>query len=410
MRDRSRVLVVAPYLPSRRSGGQVRLRGLVRGLTTSHAVSLLTFEGPESEHGADLEAARELCADVVTVPGDRIGLARASKRALQVRSLVSARSFARLVHERPAMQAAIDRMTERTPFDVVHVETSLMAQFAYPRSAAVVLDEQNIEYEILHRTVAVSGALPRKLYSYVDGLKLRAEERRAWRSVDACAVASSRDEQTIRRAYPNALTAVVPNAADTEYFVPSHAPTEPFTLLFFGTLGYYPNTDAMLFFLDLIMPLLRRSIPSVRLVIVGSSPPPEVVRRAGPDVVVEGAVADVRPYLERARAVVVPLRIGGGTRLKILEAMAMGKPVVSTSLGAEGLSVRDGRDLILADSASDLASSLARVLVDDDLAAALGYAARRLVETSYDWFASVRRLESLYASALLARSRALHAA
>jgi glycosyltransferase involved in cell wall biosynthesis len=122
-------------------------------------------------------------------------------------------------------------------------------------------------------------------------------------------------------------------------------------------------------------------------------------------VIVTGEVPDVRPYLERAKVVIVPLRIGGGTRLKIVEAMAMAKPVVSTSLGAEGLAVTDGEDILLADDARAFADHVARVLDDGALAMSLGSAGRRLVERSYDWNASARQLEALYRSTLLSRER-----
>ena len=378
----------------------MRLRGIVRGLARTNSVSLVAFGSHARESPADLAEAEAMCDEVVLVPGDRVGLSRARKRALQVRSLLSTASFERLVHERPVVQAAIDRLARKSAFDVVHVETSLMANFAFPPDVPVVLDEQNIEYEILRRTVTVAGAPPRRLYSYVDHLKLRAEEQRAWQTVDACAVASPRDEDTIRRVFPSALTAVVPNAVDTEYFAPTDDRPERQTLLFFGTMGYHPNVDAMLSFLRDALPLVKRTHPGARLVIVGSSPPREIQQWAGPDVIVAGAVDDVRPYLSRARVVIVPLRIGGGTRLKILEAMAMRKAVVSTSLGAEGLDVTDGRELLIADGAHAFAASVAEVLDDDDLTDRLGSAARQLVETRYDWSASVRALEGLYAAAI----------
>ena len=154
-----------------------------------------------------------------------------------------------------------------------------------------------------------------------------------------------------------------------------------------------------------MLPLIKRVRPEVRLLVVGPAPPPEIVRRAAPDVIVTGEVPDVRPYLERAKVVVVPLRIGGGTRLKIVEALAMAKPVVSTSLGAEGLDVSDGEDILIADNAPAFADRVAGVLADNALATRLGSAGRRLVERSYDWNASARKLEALYHSTLLSRQR-----
>lgn len=400
---RLRILVVSPYLPSRTAGGRVRLRGLTTNLARSHAVSILTFADPVAGGRKTRDESLDDVAEVVTVPQD-LALTRKAKRALQLRSLLSRSSFERLVHQSPPFQTALDLLTRRQGgIDIVHVETCFMAHFAFPRDVAVVLDEQNIEYEIQSRSAAVTSAGPRKLYDQLNHRKLRREEERAWRSVDAVAATSPRDEAAIRQACPTARTAVVPNAVDTEFFSPGSPKAEPHTVLFFGTLAYYPNVEALTFFLREVMPLVRRSHPTVQLRIVGAMPPPAIMRLAGPDVVVTGFVDDVRPHLARASVVIAPLRIGGGTRLKILEAMAMARPVVSTTLGAEGLAVTHGRELLVGDGPEGFAAQVRRVLDDDDLARDLGAAGRRLVEAQYDWRASARALEALYRGALQSR-------
>jgi glycosyltransferase involved in cell wall biosynthesis len=383
----------------------VRFLGLLSCLARTHAVSVLSFTRPNADQAEVLEEVRDYCDQVITVENDRMSLHGAAKRALQMRSVFSSRSQSRILHQSGAFQAALDRLAAGSRYDIVQVEGCYMAQYTFPREAAVVLDEHNIEYEINRRTAAVTKALPRKVFNYQDYLKLRAEEERSWRTLDACAVTSARDEATVRRSVPNARTAVVPNGVDLDFFSPRGTRSEPKTLLFFGALNYYPNVDAVLYFLREVLPRLRRSHPSLKLIVVGSLPPPAIQRAAGPDVTVTGAVTDVRPYLERASAVVVPLRVGSGTRLKILEAMAMGKAVVSTSVGAEGLSVTDGTDILLADDARSFAAQVSRLLDDEDLAARVGSAAHRLVETSYQWKTSALKLEALYGSALLGRER-----
>ena len=404
MATKLRILFVSAYLPSRIAGAPVRLLGLLSCLARSHAVSLAAFVPPNADLAGAIEAIRGSCEEIVMVRNDRMGLHGASKRALQIRSVLSSRSHMGMVHQNPAFQAALDELAARSSYDIVQVEGCYMAQYRFPGQARVVLDEHNIEYEINRRTVSIARALPRRIFNYLDYLNLKAEEERSWRTVDACAVTSPRDEASIRRSFPNVRTAVVPNGVDLDFFSPSGTQPEARTLLFFGTLNYYPNVDAVLFFLRNVLPQLRRSYPSLKLIVVGSLPPPAIRRWAGPDVIVTGAVDDVRPYLESARAVVVPVRIGSGTRLKILEAMAMGKPVVSTTVGAEGLAVTDGGDILLADDAVAFAAQLRRVLDDDELAARLGSAARRLVQTTYQWKASARKLEELYASTSLGRA------
>ena len=383
----------------------MRLYGLVSALAAFHQISVLAFVTRAESPVPALQGLRGLCERVVTVQNDRLAVRGISRRALQLGSALSPRSFRDLVHHRGSLQTAIGRMAQDASYDVVQVEHSFMARYAFPPEAVMVLDEHNVEYEIPLRSVTVDGSLPRKLYDRLEYLKVRAEEERAWRRVDACAVTSSRDAVTIRRAFPHALVDVVPNGVDTRYFSPGDRPSEPATLLFFGTIASYPNVDALLFFVREVLPLIRRAHPAVRLVIVGPAPPPEIRRLSGPDVVVTDAVPDLRPYLERATAVIAPLRVGGGTRLKILEAMAMGRPVVSTSLGAEGLEVTDGKELLLADTPRDFALQVGRILAEPDLARELGAAGRRLVERSYDWTASARKLEGLYATALRGRTR-----
>src|SRR6185436_15335705 len=184
----------------------------------------------------------------VIVPNERREILGAGKRALQLRSLISPRSFERLVHERPAFQAALDGVFERSTFDVVQIEHCFMAHYRFPRRAALVLDEHNIEHEIRERTLAVVPPGPRKVYDFLNHHKLRTEEERSWRDVDACAVTSPIDEATLRRAFPGVRTAVVPNAVDTSFFSPRATQRDPRTILFYGTLSYFPNLDGLMFF------------------------------------------------------------------------------------------------------------------------------------------------------------------
>jgi len=157
-------------------------------------------------------------------------------------------------------------------------------------------------------------------------------------------------------------------------------------LLFVGVIGYPPNADAVLYFCKSIMPLVRRKIPDVQLTVVGNAPPPEVCKLAVRDeVVVTGVVDDLVAYYARATVCVVPLRAGGGTRLKILEAMAFGRPVVSTSIGCEGLAAVDGEHLLIGDSPEDFAQNVIQLLLEPDLRHRITIAARRMVEQRYDW-------------------------
>lgn len=397
-----RILFVTPYLPSPpHFGAQRRLDGLMRGLARKHEVSLLSFVKPDGADDAALAATCEYVRSVVTVPYDVLNLPLAEKRLLQLRSLASRHSFETLLMRRPEFQAKLDALLAAEPYDVVQVEFSQMGSYYLPRrdarSPLFVLDEHNVEYDLTRRTAEAPGSLARKLYSAANWRKQRVEERAAWRRFDGVALTSDRDAALLRRDVPQARTVVVPNGVDIDAFRPSGAPREPATLLFLGAINYYPNTDGILHFLDHTWPLISARRPETKLQIVGMGPPESVLSRRSHNVEVTGFVEDPLPYLERATVVIVPLRIGGGTRFKVVEAMAMGKAIVSTQLGAEGIDVVHEKQALLADDPQGFAAQVERLLTDTELAECLGRAARQLAEERYSWRAAVGKLESFYA-------------
>lgn len=398
-----KILFVTPYLPSPPEfGGSRRLHGLMTGLARRHAVSLVSLTTPLEQHEHRMKATREYCQEVVAVSNPAFGLALRDKRVLQLRSLASRRSFEWLTHVQPAFAARLNEMLARQPYDVVNFEFSHMAPYRQMVSGAAghpvfVLDEHNIEYEILKRTAASESGRVRRVYNAVNWRKLRGEELHAWRTFDGCSVTSAHDRDLLLRDLPRAKVAVVPNAVDLEHFrmPPNAPPPEPRTILFFGAINYFPNSDAVTFFLDEIFPKIRARIPDARFKVVGHTPA-NLMSLASAQVEMKGFVPELRDEIVGAAVVIAPLRIGGGTRLKILEAMSMSKPVVSTPQGAEGLEVTDGRDVLLAQEPAAFADQVVRVLEDPALGTRLGAEARKLVEQRYGWEASVTRLEGLY--------------
>jgi glycosyltransferase involved in cell wall biosynthesis len=192
---------------------------------------------------------------------------------------------------------------------------------------------------------------------------------------------------------------------DLEAFRPNDAPTDPQSLVFVGTMNYRPNADAVIYLASQILPEIWKTRPQVTLTVVGQTPPEEVQRLAGPRITITGWVDDVRPYIDRAAVVVTPVRIGSGTRLKVLEALAMGKALVSTPLGCEGIAVEDGEHVLLADNPVELAQRVVRLLDDPALAIRLGMQGRALVERSYGWRAVVDDLDALHSQLLETRVR-----
>jgi glycosyltransferase involved in cell wall biosynthesis len=190
---------------------------------------------------------------------------------------------------------------------------------------------------------------------------------------------------------------VIPTGVDLEYFRPEPGNEQPYTLVFTGAMDWLANQDAICYFVDEILPLVREQVPETDLWVVGRNPSERVRSLAEKKngITVTGEVEDVRPYVRDAAVYIVPLRVGGGTRLKIFEAMAMGKAVVSTSIGAEGLPVRDGENILLADERQDFAQKIVNLLRDPATRNRLGQAGRRLVESEYSWRAVAGRFDSM---------------
>ncbi|HYQ41151.1 MAG TPA: glycosyltransferase family 4 protein [Polyangiaceae bacterium] len=395
-----KILFVAPYLPSPpRFGGQRRMDGLMRGLAANHEVSILSFNSTDPYTQQSLDATRLFCQRVTTLP-DLDPRSVAEKRRLQMRSLLSLHSFEHLqVKRRADFQAQIDQQLAEQSYDVVQVEFANMASYRFTRQQKkplLVLDEHNIEYDLQRRTAGSADGASRKLYNSLNWRKLGWEEKAAWRRFDGVLLTSQRDAGLLSGVSPTTTTAVIPNGVNVEQFQPSSFDTAPDQLLFFGANNYFPNHDALLYFIDEILPKVVAARPNVKLSIVGPGAQPALLARQSRHVEVVGFVDDVMPHLERASAVVVPLRIGGGTRLKIVEAMAKSKAIVSTRIGAEGLDVSHEHDVLLADSPDDFAQQILRVLADPKLAQKLGQNARTLAEERYAWTAVVRQLVQFY--------------
>jgi glycosyltransferase involved in cell wall biosynthesis len=228
----------------------------------------------------------------------------------------------------------------------------------------------------------------KKIYLRDQWRKALAYERAACRRFDSVVAVSRADAEMMRREYDVKNVSDVPTGVDTDFFRRTNATARaPHNLVFTGSMDWLPNEDAMQYFIKDVLPLIKQSVPDVTLTVVGRDPFPSLVERSrrDPSIIVTGRVEDVRPYMERASAYVVPIRVGGGTRLKIYEAMAMELPIVSTTVGAEGLPVNDGAELLLADTPEEFAAAVVRVLTDEEFARALARRAAELVREKYGW-------------------------
>ncbi|HKY36652.1 MAG TPA: glycosyltransferase [Polyangiaceae bacterium] len=401
-----KILFVTPYLPSPpRFGGQRRLDGLMRNLAKAHEVSVISFNASDEFGGPALAATRQYCRDVVTLP-DMEFRDKRRKRLLQARSLLSRHSFEHLLlARRRDFEARLRSLVASGRFDIVQIEFAQMAAFRLPPIGGLayrsVLDEHNIEFDVVKRTAAAEASPTRRLYSAIDWRKLSREERLAWRRFDGVTVTSRRDANLLLQLEPGVRVAVIPNGVDTRQFSVSSNARDEASLLFFGAMNYFPNHDGVTYFVREIFPRILRRRPQTQLWLVGPAPP-DIRSLQSSNVHVTDFVPEVEPYIDRASAVIVPLRLGGGTRLKIVEAMSKAKPIVSTRIGAEGIDVVHGVSALLADDPQAFADQVELVLADQGFASRLGAEARKLAEGSYGWPALVQRLESFYETLLRA--------
>jgi glycosyltransferase involved in cell wall biosynthesis len=302
------------------------------------------------------------------------------------------------------MQPALDRMLRSKRFDLINLETSYLSEYnlrqAPPneRLPRLVVASHDIDYDIARQYVRGGRGLARRLYAAVNWRKLRREELRAYRDADGVYLCSADDERRLLAEIPGARTAVIPNAADVDYYQPRlvDPPADGRTVVFFGLLSYAPNVDGVIYFVREIWPRIAEAYPEARLKIIGGKAPRSLQLLVGPRVELTGFVPDLRPHLAAAAAVVVPLRLGGGTRLKIVEAMAMGKAIVSTTLGAEGIEAIPGRDLLIEDQPEAFAGAVNGLLGDPELAARIGQSARSLAVQRYSMSDAALALERFY--------------
>jgi sugar transferase (PEP-CTERM/EpsH1 system associated) len=383
-------------------GGKLRTWHLLRHLAARHEITYVSFADPDRTP-ADLHGMREVASRVVTIPRTDPAKGSLGFYLDAARYLLHPLPYAVGKYRSRRFASTVARLIARGPFDLIVSDFLFPAINLPPRlPCPAVIFTHNVESEIWRRYAETHRGWRRWLYDSQYRRMLRYEGR-ALRRFDGVLAVSAADRGTLARLYPTALRSpvhVVPTGVDTTYFAPpARRPlhqdaSQPARIVFTGSMDWLPNEDAMLFFCREVLPLVQRAVPDAQISIVGRTPTPAVKALAKEKgVTVTGRVDDVRPYLREAAVYVVPLRIGGGTRLKIFEAMAMGRAVVSTSVGAEGLPVTNGEHLLVADGPRELAKALIGLIRDMTRRRELGDAARALVVDRYDWAAVADDLE-----------------
>jgi sugar transferase (PEP-CTERM/EpsH1 system associated) len=397
-----KVLIISPRLPwPPRDGGSIRVFQTLRHLSTRHSITLATSVVCE-EDLTYKSALEEFCEKVVVTvhPGNTAEVLSRLCRGL-LKGLPLIHGF----YYNAELAAQIANLTFETPYDIVQVEFPFMMPYLktvsprYPTKK--ILSMHNIESLRFKRELQLSRWRKRQLLLLADRFVFPNWEEGALQHFNGIITVSEMERKWVENRVPGTIVETVPNGVDTAYFTPNgytDGEGEPY-IIFTGAMDYPPNVDAAVWLCKEIFPELRKHIPTLGVKIVGKNPAKEVLALdKGNGVVVTGTVEDIRSYIAGALAAVVPLRSGGGTRLKILEAMAMGRPVVSTTVGAEGLRVRPATNILLADDPAQFIAHIEFLMKSPTARRSLGESGRRLVVENYDWQLCFGGLDRFYAS------------
>jgi len=366
------------------TGGKIRSFHILKQLARRHDITLLTFypAHPDDQHLQGSGIFSKIVAVPLPLPPRR-SLAEYTRYA---RMLLAGRPFTIDKYFYPEVRRRYADLLASQAFDLT------VCDFVFPAPLIdwhapppKILFTHNVEAQVWERHYKIASNPVVKLACWLESRALARAESRYVQLADYVLTVSENDRAAFLRYVDPARISVIPTGVDTEYFQPHPPPQQPGTTVFTGSMDWMPNEDGVAYFVEQILPLVSRETPETVFWAVGRRPPRRLQALASDQVIVTGAVDDIRPYLGKAALCVVPLRSGSGTRIKIFEAMAMGKAVVSTTMGAEGLPVHHGENIILADGPQEFARQVVALLRDPDRCAQLGAAARKLVEENYGW-------------------------
>jgi sugar transferase (PEP-CTERM/EpsH1 system associated) len=378
------------------TGGRVRSLQIVSALSKHHRVTLVTTHGD----GDDPEGlARQLpdCQQVVSIPYDVPKRGSSAFPMSLARSWFSSYNVDLWKWRVAELRRTVQALVEKDQIDLI-VADFLFAAVNVPLGGdvPVVLFQHNVEYLIWQRLSMLERNPIKKLLFAIEWRKMRDKEAEICSRADLTIAVSEEDRARLAAMAPTARTGAIPTGVDTAYFAPAGRQQIPARLVFSGSMDWHPNEDAVIYFGESILPKIRAQVPEASFAIVGRNPTQKLrdaAERLG--MIVTGTVDDVRPYLDEAAVYVVPLRAGSGTRMKIFEALGMAKPVVSTTVGAEGLALSDQKEFIAADNSEDFAAAVVHLLHDARRRTELGHAGRALVVERYSWPQVAREFEAL---------------
>ena len=387
------ILQISPQLPyPPDSGGRVAIYNILKHLSRHHEITLATFVTEETEqYIPNLEP---YCRKIIAVKHNNT----TTKFGMLV-NMFSSQPYTMTKFYSLEMAQQIADAAQRDGVNFVHIDHLHMAQYvgALPQAMPAILREHNVESTIMRRFAEQSVHPLIKLYARIQSQRLYQYEGEIGAQFDRCIAVTRVDGQTLQEMMPAAQVDVVPDGVDTDWFNPKalEIQAEPLRLVTTGDYGWAPTADGLMFFIREIFPVIRARMPEVTLSVVGRKPP-EAIRNMGQGIEVLGRVEDVRVEVMRGAVFVAPTRIGSGIRLKILEAMALQRPVVSTSVGCEGIEAEPETHLLVADDPAIFADSVIRLLEDKSLQTSMTRNAARLIEERYAWHTLAKQLSDTY--------------
>lgn len=384
---------VLPYPPD--SGPKIKTYSLIRYLAARHEVTLVSFT--RGDQSAQIAHLAQICKEIYPVPIERT---RIQDVLALLRSLFTGRPWIILRDDRKSMREQVGSLLGAQHFDVVHADQLNMAQFveAFPQFHRV-LDAHNALWVLYKRMAETTSNPIARLMVEREWRLLKAYEGEIGRLFSSVMAVSEEDRAALIEAIGvDGKITTVPIAVDVEEITPVDRDPNARHILHIGTMFWPPNVDGILWFAKDVYPRIKDRLPDIAFDVIGARPPQSVLKLAasGNDIHVLGYVADPTSYLRQAGVMVVPLRFGGGIRVKILNALAQAMPIVSTSIGCEGIGVENGRHLLVADTPEEFANCVQRLLEDRSLAAELGRNGRELIETVYDYRTAYRPLDQVY--------------
>lgn len=326
-------------------------------------------------------------------------------RFIQMSSIFSSHSYWYHFISSSSFQSKLDQLLEREDFDIILTEFASMGVFDLKTDAVTILDAHNVEYDNFRRMSKLKWSYLRKKFYESEFRKVKSEEIEIFNRYDAVFATSERDKNIIEGHSKETKHFVIPNGVDTKFFSKNEqVEPGPFDIVFTGAMGYLPNQDGIMYFLDEIFPLIKKEVPQSKIYVVGSRPPEMLQKYASEDVIITGFVDDVRPYIDRSSVYVVPLNMGSGTRLKVLEAMSMKIPIVSTSIGCEGIDIEDGKNILVRNEPQEFADAVIELMKNKKLANRLVNEGYELVVNKYDWSVVCKGIDKAFNELLLSKT------